>query len=70
MESERVEISVKDNLYSLKIPVCDEKLDSGLYKLELKNEFGASETKSNATILSDFRFIFRTARNAWVLNLV
>lgn len=58
-ESERVEISVKDNLYSLKIPNCIEKIDSGLYMLELKNDFGKSETKSNVTILSNARLYLK-----------
>lgn len=50
--NDRIEMSSKDNTYLLKIACCDEKNDKGLYRLELKNDFGVSDTKSNVTILS------------------
>lgn len=45
-------MGVKENTHFLRIPISDENKDKGSYRLELKNDFGVSETKSNVTILS------------------
>lgn len=47
-------MGVKENTYFLRIPISNEDNDKGSYRLELKNDFGVSETKSNVTILSKF----------------
>lgn len=47
-------MDVKENTYYLRIQISDEDKDKGSYRLELKNDFGVSETKSKVTILSKF----------------
>lgn len=51
-ESDRVKISSVENAHKLVIENSSEELDSGVYLVRFKNDFGTSETKSNVTILS------------------
>lgn len=62
VSNDRIEIGEKDNVFSMRIPKCVEKADSGVYRIEFKNEFGTSETKSNVTINSEFKLLYQSIR--------
>ena len=50
-ENDRVKIISNNNIHQLKIEKSVEKIDSGLYKVIFRNNFGISESKSNVNIL-------------------
>jgi hemicentin len=50
-DDEKFKIESSNNVHTLKIDKSVAKVDAGLYRVEFKNEFGSSETKSNVTIL-------------------
>ncbi len=54
-QDDKFSFVVNNDTYTLRIGVAEEK-DTGLYRCVLKNEFGSSETKSNANVLIKPRF--------------
>lgn len=52
---EFIKISSNENVHSLKIMSSLAERDGGLYRVAFNNEFGTSETKSNVTVLSNYK---------------
>ena len=54
--NERYSLNVNNDSYSLLISQSEE-ADAGIYRAVFKNEFGSSETKANANVLSKSQII-------------